>query len=141
MTIFQLVGMHWHLWRIRRRQRTLFESGLLETANVQQAQKRTIDPASLSSFPTRIIGDEPNLELSRVESIRSIKALENAELLSSSIIVPIAANANNNTATTNAATNDEFDDSCVICLDEFALGDQVRKLPCGHEYHCECIGK
>lgn len=135
MTIFQLVGMHWHLWRIRRRQRALFESGILESANIQQVQKRTIDPASLSLFPTRIIGDEPNLELSRVESTRSTKALENAELLSSSLVIPIA------TPTTTAATNNEFDDACVICLDEFALGDQVRKLPCGHEYHCECIGK
>lgn len=148
MTIFQLVGMHWHLWRIRRRQRALFESGLLETANIQQVQKRTIDPASLSLFPTRIIGDEPNLELSRVESTRSTKALENAELLSSSIVIPIAtptttANATSGSRTTIAAAaqNDEFDDACVICLDEFALGDQVRKLPCGHEYHCECIGK
>ncbi|KAI8645009.1 hypothetical protein BD408DRAFT_339629 [Parasitella parasitica] len=131
------VGMHWHLWRIRRRQRALFESGLLETGNIQQAQKRTIDPASLSVFPTRIIGDEPNLELSRVESTRSTKALENAELLLSSIVV---SNASNDTAA-SAATSGEFDDACVICLDEFALGDQLRKLPCGHEYHCECIGK
>lgn len=130
--------MHWHLWRIRRRQRALFESGILETANIQQVQKRTIDPASLSLFPTRIIGDEPNFELSRVESNRSTKALENAELLSSSIAISITT-PTATAATTN--TNDEFDDACVICLDEFALGDQVRKLPCGHEYHCECIGK
>ncbi|KAG2215002.1 hypothetical protein INT46_010813 [Mucor plumbeus] len=130
------VGMHWHLWRIRRRQRALFESGILETANIQQVQKRTIDPASLSLFPTRIIGDEPNFELSRVESNRSTKALENAELLSSSIAISITT-PTATAATTN--TNDEFDDACVICLDEFALGDQVRKLPCGHEYHCECI--
>jgi hypothetical protein len=130
-----LVGMHWHLWRIRRRQRTLFESGLLDinTANMaQQAQKKTIDPASLSLFPTRIIGDEPNLTLSRVESIRSSKAIENAEVLVNSQLqetIPVAQ------------PNENLEDACVICLDEFALGEQVRKLPCGHEYHCECIGK
>jgi hypothetical protein len=128
MTMFGgLVGMHWHLWRIRRRQRALFENGLLDinTANIaQQAQKKTIDPASLSLFPTRIIGDEPNM-LSRVESTRSSKAIENAQVLST---IPVA-------------TPNELEDGCVICLDEFALGEQVRKLPCGHEYHCECIGK
>ncbi|ORX56903.1 hypothetical protein DM01DRAFT_1238084 [Hesseltinella vesiculosa] len=31
------------------------------------------------------------------------------------------------------------EDACVICLDDFTQGDTVRKLPCGHEYHCECI--
>lgn len=125
MTIFQLVGMHWHLWRVRRRQRALFESGLLDINNTnmaQQSTKKVIDPASLSLFPTRIIGDEPNLTLSRVESNRSMKALENAEQV-------------------NHLTHESIEDACVICLDEFALGEQIRKLPCGHEYHCECIGK
>lgn len=125
MTIFQLVGMHWHLWRVRRRQRALFESGLLDINNTnmaQQSTKKIIDPASLFLFPTRIIGDEPNLTLSRIESNQSMKALENTEQL-----------VNN--------THESIEDACVICLDEFALGEQIRKLPCGHEYHCECIGK
>lgn len=140
MTMFGgLVGMHWHLWRIRRRQRALFESALLDinTGNMaqQHAQKKTIDPASLSLFPTRIIGDEPNLALSRIESTRSArssKAIENAEVLNSQLqeTLPVAQ-----------PTNENLEDVCVICLDEFALGEQVRQLPCGHEYHCECIGK
>lgn len=130
MTLFQLVGMHWHLWRVRRRQRALFESGLLDvnTTNMGQSIRKVIDPTSLSLFPTRIIGDEPNLILHRVESnisTRSVKAIENIESLQ--------ANTPN--------TNDSIEDACVICLDEFALGEQIRKLPCGHEYHCECIGK
>ncbi|KAG2210053.1 hypothetical protein INT47_003489 [Mucor saturninus] len=119
------VGMHWHLWRVRRRQRALFESGLLDINNTnmaQQSTKRVIDPASLSLFPTRIIGDEPNLTLSRIESNRSMKAIENAEQVIHH-------------------THESIEDACVICLDEFALGEQIRKLPCGHEYHCECIGK
>ncbi|KAI9335043.1 hypothetical protein BD770DRAFT_16337 [Pilaira anomala] len=135
------VGMHWHLWRIRRRQRALFESGLLDGSNnthivQQQPTRKLIDSNSLSFFPTRIIGDEPNLTLQRVESnisTRSVKAIENIELLQQQSSSPVPQQP---PLTTN---NDSIDDACVICLDEFALGEQIRKLPCGHEYHCECI--
>ncbi|QCD86655.1 E3 ubiquitin-protein ligase [Vigna unguiculata] len=28
---------------------------------------------------------------------------------------------------------------CLICLEEFCAGNQVRGLPCGHNFHVECI--
>ncbi|KAI8332164.1 hypothetical protein EDC96DRAFT_451568 [Choanephora cucurbitarum] len=147
------VGMHWHLWRIRRRQRVMFENGLLDinAATVMpQPQKKIIEPASLALFPTRIIGDEPlppSIDevtstglpsLTRVESARSersSKAIENAELLLSTTIPVVTPHPSLSEQPSTGS------DACVICLDEFALGEQVRKLPCGHEYHCECIGK
>jgi hypothetical protein len=30
--------------------------------------------------------------------------------------------------------------SCSICLSEYTMDDQLRILPCHHEYHAECIG-
>jgi len=28
---------------------------------------------------------------------------------------------------------------CYICLEDFAVGDRIRSLPCGHEFHCHCV--
>lgn len=28
---------------------------------------------------------------------------------------------------------------CAVCLGSFAIGDELRTLPCGHEYHVKCI--
>ncbi|KAI8376097.1 uncharacterized protein BYT42DRAFT_605754 [Radiomyces spectabilis] len=29
--------------------------------------------------------------------------------------------------------------TCVVCLEPFKQNEVLRCLPCGHEYHCECI--
>ncbi|KAF9104213.1 E3 ubiquitin-protein ligase rnf13 [Mortierella sp. GBA35] len=58
-------------------------------------------------------------------SIRSVKALEAAENLA---------------ADTGGVLKEGFtNDMCAICLDEFSDGEEVRTLPCHHEFHCECI--
>ncbi|ORX82863.1 hypothetical protein BCR32DRAFT_278507 [Anaeromyces robustus] len=28
---------------------------------------------------------------------------------------------------------------CAICIDQYQLNDELRKLPCGHEFHKDCI--
>ncbi|KAF9151593.1 hypothetical protein BG015_006449 [Linnemannia schmuckeri] len=58
-------------------------------------------------------------------SIRSVKALEAAETLDANI---------------DGVPQEEFtNDTCAICLDEFSEGEEIRTLPCHHEFHCECI--
>lgn len=60
-------------------------------------------------------------------SIRSMKALGTAETL----------DTNTNVLPQEGLSND----MCAICLDEFSNGEEIRTLPCHHEFHCECIGK
>jgi len=32
-------------------------------------------------------------------------------------------------------------ESCVICMEEYKEGEEIKLLPCGHEYHTECVSK
>ncbi|ORZ23751.1 hypothetical protein BCR41DRAFT_245536 [Lobosporangium transversale] len=61
-------------------------------------------------------------------SMRSVTALAAAETLDSAAYPFIPA-------------NEIINDTCAICLDEFSEGEEIRTLPCHHEFHCECIGK
>lgn len=153
-----LVGMHYHLWRIRRRQRNMmFENGVLPvhlTPITITTKRNVLDAEMLSTFPTRIIGSNSNDDQEDIDnnnnhqqqqrrnstqserSTRSGKALENAAALAS------ASNPSRRASlvATTGTSGDLSDAMCVICLDEFSAGETVRQLPCGHEYHCECIG-
>lgn len=43
------------------------------------------------------------------------------------------------TATPADDNDDEEKDCCVVCLDPYADGDELRQLPCKHEFHVKCI--
>ncbi|KAF9288285.1 hypothetical protein BGZ68_000489 [Mortierella alpina] len=65
------------------------------------------------------------------KSIRSVKALAAAEALSTE--------AKSTEAKEVPPSLDITNETCAICLDEFDIGEEIRTLPCQHEFHCECI--
>ncbi|KAF9946217.1 E3 ubiquitin-protein ligase rnf13, partial [Mortierella alpina] len=67
------------------------------------------------------------------KSIRSLRAVAAATALDSNGSTPV-------TVLPPAPHVDEVTgDTCAVCLDEFEEGEEIRSLPCRHEFHCECI--
>ncbi|KAI7878909.1 hypothetical protein K492DRAFT_217354 [Lichtheimia hyalospora FSU 10163] len=128
------VGMHYHLWRIRRRQRNMMlENGILPVhlAPITITTKRNVlDSEMLSTFPTRIIGNQDDIDNHQQQqqrrnstqserSTRSGKALENAAALASASSPSRRASL----VATTGTSGDLSDAMCVICLDEFSVGE------------------
>lgn len=40
-----------------------------------------------------------------------------------------------------AASSSDLDKECYICLSHFQADEQMRTLPCGHEFHVSCVDK
>ncbi|KAG0179890.1 hypothetical protein DFQ28_001661 [Apophysomyces sp. BC1034] len=114
-------GMHWYLWRKRRRQRRMVEQGLIPPPlDMLPMGKRLLDASKLDLFPTRVISEAA---LDRRKEKQTLEQRVDME--------PTQSTASNATV--------QEDTTCVICLEEQNIGDLVRKLPCDHEYHCSCI--
>ena len=45
------------------------------------------------------------------------------------------------TASTTGCAGSTSAESCSVCLEEYAEGDRMRTLPCGHQFHSRCIDR
>lgn len=72
------------------------------------------------------------------KSVRSLKAIEAASALDATNKIEQAGSSQPAAAAT-PALDEVSSDTCAVCLDEFSEGDELRILPCHHEFHCECI--
>jgi Ring finger domain len=61
-------------------------------------------------------------------------AAESAETTLPSTVIPVKS-ADSPEPTYLA----DGEDTCVVCLDDLDVGNRVRRLPCNHVFHAECI--
>ncbi|KAG0217751.1 hypothetical protein B0O80DRAFT_435808 [Mortierella sp. GBAus27b] len=155
------VVLHCRLYALRQRYRAeaLARGGdILPNGTIRM--RKTLDKCDLDQFPVRVFSQvnssagstsataastsgckeskgvsetssqskssdaKPN-PLSRLKSnrsVRSVSALASAEALD-----------------VGAGTTEAVNDTCAICIEEFVEGDEVRILPCHHDFHSECI--
>ena len=50
-------------------------------------------------------------------------------------------NETENNNNSNDANNNESIEVCSVCLSHFCNGDEIRTLPCNHEFHINCIDR
>eukprot|EP00913_Durusdinium_trenchii_P007526 g7073.t1 len=55
--------------------------------------------------------------------------------------VPHLPRAETFTAGADEIDSAKFEPTCVICIADFAQGDTLARLPCGHIFHMECVSQ
>ncbi|KAF9333538.1 hypothetical protein BG006_003473 [Podila minutissima] len=97
-----------------------------------------------SRGPSRCNSPTPS-QLSQLPSFTtSMTMLENSDDPSPVIpqpatLIPMPDVASKENADIKLETTESSEELCSICLGEYETDDRIRILPCGHEYHTECV--
>lgn len=157
--------MHIYMWKKGKKLQQAVERNRHSPAPANNALlpmgKPLLSVARLYEFPTRTIDTLPDEEeRKKVENVLSDEKQVEALINTTALLSP-GDHRNNTTrsdklkkmflkkkslpSSTSPSTmikmTTHVNNMCVVCLEAFKIGDEVRELPCRHEYHCICIGK
>ncbi|KAK3814142.1 MAG: hypothetical protein J3Q66DRAFT_345749 [Benniella sp.] len=153
------VVLHCRLYALRQRYRAeaLARGGdILPNGTIRV--RTILEKSELDQFPVRIFGQSnsssgsasvpvasgPETTLQRNDSCNTkTGALSRANSFSNRSIRSVkalaAAEALDFGSDTDQPAHEIINDMCAICIDEFVEGDEIRTLPCHHDFHLECI--
>ncbi|KAF1799152.1 hypothetical protein V8B55DRAFT_1519092 [Mucor lusitanicus] len=152
------VLMHIYMWKKNQRLHSVVERQRApnNTEGLPMG-KALLTVARLYEFPTRTIDSLPDEEeRKKVETVLSDEkqreALMSTTAVSSAAMATTAKNERSffggkrkkllrkpSLASVIIKIDAPVNNMCVVCLEAFKIGDEVRELPCHHEYHCICI--
>lgn len=161
-SVFFSILMQFYMWKKNKRLQGVVERHRVSTAEAALPMgKALLSLARLYQFPTRTIDTLPDEEeRKKVEHVLSDEKQREALMKSTALTPAPVENTKQgksffnfrNSKKKNAEVQKKpslpnvaikidapLNSVCVICLEAFKIGDEVRELPCHHEYHTMCI--
>ncbi|KAF9198687.1 hypothetical protein BGZ49_000415 [Haplosporangium sp. Z 27] len=110
-------------------------NSMIQGISVDNTGTPTINKPSSFASLSRVNSHKGSISGQSIRSIRSIRAIEAAAALNATTQQEPAIVSN----TSTSEEGEETGETCAVCLEDFSDGEEIRILPCHHEFHCECI--
>eukprot|EP00331_Platyophrya_macrostoma_P009985 CAMPEP_0176433520 /NCGR_PEP_ID=MMETSP0127-20121128/16076_1 /TAXON_ID=938130 /ORGANISM="Platyophrya macrostoma, Strain WH" /LENGTH=272 /DNA_ID=CAMNT_0017815973 /DNA_START=326 /DNA_END=1144 /DNA_ORIENTATION=- len=111
----------------------LLESGLLEEQKEQGLNRDQIDNIEVSEYQAAPVEKVPVGRLKTRNGIHKKPKGDPKKAIKEGIKEAIALQREKSEPTSNS--------TCAICFEDYVNKDKLRKLPCSHKFHKDCIDK